>query len=528
MSQNKSQSKTSRIGSLPASFPASSTTATSASTCSQRTEGNKENQMVKSDVAAVSSQLANKTNSARLLMERQKSDIGVSNAACGSRSTSSRPSGSLYSSSSFDASTLTQQLQKQQQAKKEQPLSSTSTITADVDELSQVKRRKFLDEQMASTFPDKTPTTLSPPPAAQQQQQQQAAATTSNNVVVKSDEIHSSWFDDTDSVSSSAGSRLGSSSIGSSQSSTMSVYDAGACTFYGLPEKCRELLKQLRNISCLYEWQHKLLSDMHERYERAVRERRRQLTNLLYMSPTSGGKTLVAELLMLHCLLMRRKSVVFVMPFVSIVQEKVALMQPFGEQLHFHVEEYAGVKGMLPPLKRNQPAKTTLYICTIEKAHSLVNSLIETGRLAGEIGMLVADELHMIGDGSRGAIYEMILSKVKYCSKAASSAYDSTATANTSSSSSSAIGYFILLEIPKKVFVFANTLLLDVTLWCAVRRRPPHIKCAFRLWRRRPRWRTRARWRASSTRSSSRAPFGPSSSTSTSRSSVKCCSSSAS
>jgi len=30
--------------------------------------------------------------------------------------------------------------------------------------------------------------------------------------------------------------------------------------------------------------------------------------------------------------------------------------------------------------------------------------------------MVVADELHMIGDGPRGAIYEMLLSKIKFCS----------------------------------------------------------------------------------------------------------------
>ena len=71
-------------------------------------------------------------------------------------------------------------------------------------------------------------------------------------------------------------------------------------------------------------------------------------------------------------------------------------------------------KGNLPPIKRRKP---TLFICTIEKSHSLVNSLIETDRLSSEVGLVVADEMHMIGDGSRGAIYEMTLSKIKYCSK---------------------------------------------------------------------------------------------------------------
>lgn len=74
-------------------------------------------------------------------------------------------------------------------------------------------------------------------------------------------------------------------------------------------------------------------------------------------------------------------------------------------------------KGMIPPVKRQASRKKrSLYICTIEKANSLINSLIETERLESEIGLVVADELHMIGDGPRGTIYEMLLSKVKFCS----------------------------------------------------------------------------------------------------------------
>ncbi|CAK9804907.1 Helicase POLQ-like [Anthophora plagiata] len=173
-------------------------------------------------------------------------------------------------------------------------------------------------------------------------------------------------------------------------------------TFYGLPKKVQELFLKIRDIKTLYKWQDECLN------LDAVKNRK----NLIYALPTSGGKTLVAEVLMLKELICNKKNAIFILPFVAIVQEKVQAMTPFALELDFLIEEYAGLKGIYPPKKRRK--KKSMYMCTIEKALGLINSLIEEKRF-NEIGIIVVDELHLLGEsGGRGATLEVLLTKVLF------------------------------------------------------------------------------------------------------------------
>ncbi|CDY23339.1 BnaA08g12070D [Brassica napus] len=160
-----------------------------------------------------------------------------------------------------------------------------------------------------------------------------------------------------------------------------------------------------KGISKLYPWQVECLQ------VDGVLEKR----NLVYCASTSAGKSFVAEVLMLRRVITTGKMALLVLPYVSICAEKAEhlelLLEPLGKQ----VRSYFGNQG-----GGTLPKGTSVAVCTIEKANSLINRLLEEGRLS-ELGIIVIDELHMVGDQHRGYLLELMLTKLRYAAGEGSS-----------------------------------------------------------------------------------------------------------
>uniref|UniRef100_A0A670ZD39 DNA polymerase theta n=1 Tax=Pseudonaja textilis TaxID=8673 RepID=A0A670ZD39_PSETE len=133
--------------------------------------------------------------------------------------------------------------------------------------------------------------------------------------------------------------------------------------------------------------------------------------NLVYSAPTSAGKTLIAELLILKRVLETQKKALFILPFISVAKEKKYYLQAMFQEEGVQVEGYIGSMSPSVPFSALDVA-----VCTIERANGLVNRLIDEKTL-DSLGIVVVDELHMLGDSQRGYLLELLLAKICFLTK---------------------------------------------------------------------------------------------------------------
>ncbi|KOB71427.1 putative DNA polymerase theta [Operophtera brumata] len=169
---------------------------------------------------------------------------------------------------------------------------------------------------------------------------------------------------------------------------------------WGLPEEIARKYEQ-RGITEMFDWQVTCLANSKVLLD---------CCNLVYSAPTSAGKTLVAEILAIKTILERQKKVIIILPFISIVREKMFYLQDILSSSGIRVEGFIGSQSPPGGLQAVHVA-----ICTIEKANSLINRLLDDGNIT-ELGAVIVDELHLLGDPHRGYILELLLTKIKYVS----------------------------------------------------------------------------------------------------------------
>ncbi|TLD20653.1 hypothetical protein PspLS_08481 [Pyricularia sp. CBS 133598] len=154
--------------------------------------------------------------------------------------------------------------------------------------------------------------------------------------------------------------------------------------------------------------------------------------NLVYTAPTGGGKSLVADVLMLKQVAAEPGAkALLVLPYVALVQEKVAWLRQVVQDMvrpssatdvknngkesiwrRRADEDTIRVVGFFGGINiKPRWADFDIGVCTLEKANALVNTAIDDCSI-NQLRVAVLDELHMIDDDHRGYLFELLSTKL--------------------------------------------------------------------------------------------------------------------
>ena len=131
--------------------------------------------------------------------------------------------------------------------------------------------------------------------------------------------------------------------------------------------------------------------------------------SILVSAPTASGKTLIAMLAMFSYLSKNNGKVVYLSPLRALAAEKFTEFKKL-EKIALGNKIKVGIStGDFDNIEKNLE-KSNILILTNEKMDSVIRHGAEW---IDEIGLVISDEIHLIGDENRGPTLEMILTQLK-------------------------------------------------------------------------------------------------------------------
>lgn len=129
--------------------------------------------------------------------------------------------------------------------------------------------------------------------------------------------------------------------------------------------------------------------------------------SLTVSAPTSSGKTLIAELMITKHLLERGGKALYLVPLKALASQKLEELKKW-EGLGLHVTSSTG------DFDKHDRwlADYDIVVLTYEKCDSILRRRATEPWLS-EVAVVVADEVHLVGDRSRGPTLEVVLTRLK-------------------------------------------------------------------------------------------------------------------
>lgn len=147
------------------------------------------------------------------------------------------------------------------------------------------------------------------------------------------------------------------------------------------------------------------IEELNPPQKKAIEKGVLDLKNMIIASPTASGKTLIAEMAFLKTILEKNRKCIYIVPLKALASEKYQEFKEY-EDLGIKIAISVGDLDSKDPWLEEYD----LIIVTSEKMDSLLR---HNPPWISNIGLIVADEIHLLNDESRGPTLEVVLTRLR-------------------------------------------------------------------------------------------------------------------